>query len=195
MPTSVRFVDFNECNSTDYVDMVCKHNALYFLLDSNDICKSDKGMPCQAKEYKWQEYHPPVLSKGNSSFSFHVIMNSATSSIGRTSRPLKTVYNEKYAMDWLQLIGTIGGTLGMMTGFSFMGSVTSITEFVTLLLFKWRSKKQNGHVPTSSGVNKEMPTSSGVNKEGKNEEFQKPSHRKPLATPHATLLGAPHSHH
>ena len=174
LPTSAKFVDFNECNSTNYEDMKCKHNTLYSLLDSNDFCKSDKGMPCQAKEYTWQEYLPPVWSKGNSSFSFHVIMNSVTSSIGRTSRPLKTVYNEKYAMDWLQLIGTIGGTLGMMTGFSFMGSVTSITEFVTLLLFKWRSRKQNGHVPNSSEVNKE----------GKNEEFLKPSHRKPLGTPH-----------
>ena len=46
------------------------------------------------------------------------------------NKPYKDVFTEYYLFNELELIGAIGGTLGLMIGFSFMGSITSITEHV-----------------------------------------------------------------
>ena len=44
----------------------------------------------------------------------------------------------------LELVGTIGGTLGLMIGFSFMGSITTIAEFVIGLKAKYDTEERNG---------------------------------------------------
>ena len=42
----------------------------------------------------------------------------------RTDRPFKTVHMEYYLLDGWGLIGNVGGTLGLFTGFSFFGFLT-----------------------------------------------------------------------
>ena len=42
----------------------------------------------------------------------------------------KTIITEHYVQKGLELLGTIGGKLGLMIGFSFMGTITSIVELV-----------------------------------------------------------------
>ena len=63
------------------------------------------------------------------------------------STPVKTVFTEYYLMEWLDLIGIIGGTLGLMIGFSFMGSVTSIVDMI--FDFKQHGAAKEGNKPKS----------------------------------------------
>ena len=57
------------------------------------------------------------------------------------SKPYKIVNNEYYLLDAMQIIGTIGGTLGLMTGFSFLGTIMSITDMYGRLAQKWLGMK------------------------------------------------------
>ena len=99
-------------------------------------------MPCEVKEYTRQRAIAPVRTERNG-FRFEVFMGTATSLKGRTLKPLKTVHEEHYLMDWLQVIGTIGGTMGMMTGFSFMGSITSITDLLAFLSNRLKNRQKD----------------------------------------------------
>ena len=57
------------------------------------------------------------------------------------SLPHKTVFTEHYLLDEFQLIGTIGGTLGLMIGFSFVTCITSITNFA----LSWIRRAESDH--------------------------------------------------
>ena len=54
--------------------------------------------------------------------------------------PLKTIYTE-FSLDIFEVIGIVGGTLGLMVGFSFIGFVNSITNSILLLVSKWNNAK------------------------------------------------------
>ena len=52
---------------------------------------------------------------------YHFDLPSSTTDI-RSEQPFKTVMREYYTMSLMQLIGNVGGTLGMFIGFSFIGA-------------------------------------------------------------------------
>ena len=85
-------------------------------------------------------------------FSYFCLFYPPLSSHGtRENRPLKTVYTERYILDELQLIGVLGGTFGLMIGFSFMGSIESISEFAFGLL--QRKKRGQQHMKATKQKN------------------------------------------
>ena len=102
------------------------------LLNDHNICKGTK--PCIVKEYLPKDYKP-AIPKGDKRFHIYVYMYPPQSSHGaRDRRPYKTIFKERYIFSGLQLIGTFGGTLGLMIGFSFMGSIVSISEFASEII-------------------------------------------------------------
>ena len=58
------------------------------------------------------------------------------------STAYKTVFTEYYILNGMELIGTVGGTLGLMIGFSFMGSIISITDWIITLYCKVKISKK-----------------------------------------------------
>ena len=138
LPTDTTFIDVEECEATE--DLICKIDILEDLFFADDICKGTK--PCVVKEYLPKDYIMAV-PKRDEIFHCYVYMNPPRSSHGtRVIRPYKIIYKEQYIISGLQLIGTLGGTLGLMIGFSFMGSIVSISEFATgLIQFIQRNKK------------------------------------------------------
>ena len=63
----------------------------------------------------------------------------------------KTVLTEYYLLDDYALIGTIGGTLGLMIGFSFMGLITSFAEFIIGMKAQKQNCKTDGKAKKSKG--------------------------------------------
>ena len=107
---------------------------------SNNACKTEKEKTCTVKEYSWKDYSPPEkfedLGIRSEGYEFTLIMKSPESSHGlRTHTPQKQVLTEQYILDTKELIGIIGGTLGLMVGFSFMtGMEWMVIIFQSLLL-------------------------------------------------------------
>ena len=74
----------------------------------------------------------PQKVHGLNGLVFHIFqigspLSTGGERVGRAS-PYTTVNTEFYILDEYQLIGQIGGTLGLMIGFSFLGSAVSIME-------------------------------------------------------------------
>ena len=128
LPTTAKFKDMelNECNQT--AEKRCCKKALDSLVEK-DVCATKA---CLVREYKTKDYAPPEKFLDSATgFFFQVYMthpNSANDHI--ENKPYKDIFTEYYLFNELELIGAIGGTLGLMIGFSFMGSITSITEHV-----------------------------------------------------------------
>ena len=139
LPTNTTFIDVEECKDTE--DFICNEDALLDLHLNDDICKGTK--PCVVKEYFPKEVVPAIPWR-DEIFHILVYMVPPASSHGeRVTRPHKTIYEEQYILSDLQLIGTFGGTLGLMIGFSFMGSIVSISEFASgLIQFIKRNRKR-----------------------------------------------------
>ena len=58
--------------------------------------------------------------------------------LGSRSETLeKTVYNENLVYNLWELIGTVGGTLGVFVGFSMMGATTWFQDSVLPQTLKW----------------------------------------------------------
>lgn len=147
LPTNTTFIDFDECKTRE--EHTCKENILMSLinemLDKNAICNGNMEPPCTAKEYKLKDISEPKYIDGNCE-CFHIFVSfypPLSSHGARENRPLKTVYTERYILDELQLIGILGGTFGLMIGFSFMGSIESISEFTFGLFQKKKRGKQH----------------------------------------------------
>ena len=65
----------------------------------------------------------------------------------RKIEPYKSVNTEYYLMDGIQLIGIVGGTLGLTIGFSFFGFITSVNKGIINLKnsVQKRLKAQKGN--------------------------------------------------
>ena len=129
LPTAAKFKDMelNEC--TEKAMKKCNRNILHSLIHK-DVCATKA---CLVREYKAIDYAPPTRldGHGQQGFYFQVLMTHQTSASDHIeNKPFKSVFTEYYLLNGLQLIGTIGGTLGLMIGFSFMGFITSFTENV-----------------------------------------------------------------
>ena len=132
LPTNRIFVDLDECKTQQ--ESKCKENVLRSMVTEierkNEICNGNMEPPCAAKEYMLKEISAPIWKSELQGFHILLFFHPPQSSHGvRENRPLKTVYTERYILDELQLIGILGGTFGLMIGFSFMGSIESISEF------------------------------------------------------------------
>ena len=51
-----------------------------------------------------------------------------------------TVWEEYYTMPTMDLIGTVGGTLGMLIEFSIFGAIIEVVELFSILLKKFVNK-------------------------------------------------------
>ena len=146
LPSDTRDADYQQCNSTD--SELCQ-DRFWSLFVDEDICK---GAKCFVSEYTaFDDLAPQKIHELNG-LVFHIFeMGSPISTggerVGRAS-PYKTVNTEFYILDAYQLIGQIGGTLGLMIGFSFLGSVVSIMESA-IIFASWLRQKSKRHEPAT----------------------------------------------
>ena len=109
------------------------------------VCKNEADKLCIVKEYIVEDENVDELDETQNGYSIFLALLPPASSRGpRVTNPYKEVYVETFKLDIYQLIGTIGGTLGLMISFSFMGTITSITERVVSLVStcRWRLQIQ-----------------------------------------------------
>ena len=109
---------------------------------NDNACRGDTSISCVIKEYRVKDYELP---KGNglNGYGVEIYMKPPTSSGLTMNKAYKTILTEYYLLDAYALVGTIGGTLGLMIGFSFMGFITSITEFVMSMKTIHQKSNQN----------------------------------------------------
>ena len=60
----------------------------------------------------------------------------------RSKDPFKTVKREYLIITWISLVGTVGGTLGMFVGFSFLG-LSESTLNVAGNVYRWLRMKKS----------------------------------------------------
>ena len=142
LPTDTRFEDVRICNETEFS---CRFEVYWSLLFDNTTCKGDTAKACVVKEYTPEDSGPQEKAEDGIDFSFAMSMQVPKSSNNYVViKPYKTIFTEHYVLSSLQLVGTIGGTLGLMIGFSFMGSITTFAEFVIGLKAKYDNGEWNG---------------------------------------------------
>ena len=128
LPTTTRFEDI-EWDGCKHKEWWCRHDHFWSLFRDHTICKGKTAKSCAVTEYKIKDFALPNPIEIKTDFIFKVRMGAPLSSgTYLESKPYKIVYNEYYLLDAMQIIGTIGGTLGLMTGFSFLGTIMSITD-------------------------------------------------------------------
>ena len=93
-----------------------------------DECKPTRL--CQVKEFVTRQHQiDPLVPPLQEGFTFDLKFGAPESSRGgRANAPYKTVHKEYYLITRTQLIGTVGGTMGMFIGFSFSGTLTWILD-------------------------------------------------------------------
>ena len=134
LPTQTKFEDKETCNFTyDFLDpttRTCKTEVMMSLNTKENVCKGDTKKSCVVQEYLVEDFVSEFPTR-NGHFNVIFRVDSPKSPHGglRMSLPHKTVYTEHYLLDEFQLIGTIGGTLGLMIGFSFVTCIKSTTNF------------------------------------------------------------------
>ena len=70
---------------------------------------------------------------------------------GRDHIPYKTVFKEYFVLSWAKLVGNIGGTLGLLIGFSFLGSF----EWILIISGKLCKKVDRVHETGSSQISRD----------------------------------------
>ena len=145
--SDARDTDYRRCNSTDFE--ICQKRFRSLLADE-EICKG--GAKCLVREYTATDSIAPntfLDFDGFTQFMIHKIGSPKSSGGKRVFKPCKTVNTEFYILDEFQLIGQIGGTLGLMIGFSFLGSFHSIMENI-IIFASWQREKCKHHEKSTS---------------------------------------------
>ena len=146
LPTTEKFMDMEWCNPENKC-----HNANAFndLHNDKNVCKGSANKSCVVQEFSTEDYISAEDTR-DEEFYFSLYMDSPNSLRQglRMFEPFKTVHTEHYILDWMELIGTIGGTLGLMIGFSFMGCVSFMSKGfgVVKSVFKRKSKQRRNRV-------------------------------------------------
>ena len=134
LPSSTKLKDMLQCNTTEHKSM-----GLILMHLSEEICKKDADKMCVVTEYSIKESRQYLYEVDNEEpFGFKLEISAPESpSYGhRLNKPYKRVFTETLVMDELQLIGTAGGTLGLMIGFSFWTCMEWIKTVISALLSK-----------------------------------------------------------
>ena len=125
------------CNSTEHA--ICKNAALVSLHNNENACKEDKDKLSIIQEYSVKELRKFSWSQGKwIGFELAIIAPDAPDQGLRLNKPFKKVFSETPVIDQSQLVGTIGGTLGMMIGFSFLTCIEWATKILTFVSLKMR---------------------------------------------------------
>ena len=138
LPTTVNLNGLEYCNDKNE-----EHHSNYEILDSilhkKAFCRRGTANACLMKEYKLKEFMPPIKNDRNpqNGYEFRIGFIGSTSSADRSTDIQKTVFTEYYIIDDYTLIGTVGGTLGLMIGFSFMSAITSLAELADWIKRKY----------------------------------------------------------
>ena len=113
------------------------------------VCREENFNLCVVKEYTIKDiFEPSLTTDKQNGFHLKTWFNPPKSSRqNRKIEPYKSVNIEYYLMDGIQLIGIVGGTLGLTIGFSFFGFITSITKRIINLKnsVQKRLKAQKGN--------------------------------------------------
>ena len=148
MPTSTKYQDWPNCDT--FEEAASQYRALVSLHSDEKICKQDGDKMCLVKEFMIQEHKQLPIVSEYYPFVFSLDMDAQASPDGghRISKPFKNVFKETYIIDKIQMVGNIGGTLGLMIGFSFL---TCLIEWIgsialgalTSKVLKWtRARKR-----------------------------------------------------
>ena len=121
------------CNSTDSEE--CYANVLDDVKHGQE-CRDGNQKLCNVQEYTAVDSYVPYETNYPKGFIFTYKFTVPKSSRGyRQSNPFKVVSTEHFVMTGLGLLGTVGGTLGLMIGFSLSNTV----EYIVDLGFRvWR---------------------------------------------------------
>lgn len=137
------------CNiSTEKLDLACGHFVLSYHRDDQKYhCKKSCAVvEYSARDETVEDVHCKV--EGRDWFTIEYRFGFPDSSVGlRSETPFKTVLEEYYILDDRGLVGNVGGTLGLFTGFSFFGVATWATGLwmkVKVKLSKPRTLSTNG---------------------------------------------------
>ena len=138
LPTGNEFEEFPFCNNTDDGDKALKCYTKVFLnLYHSDICRNENEKSCHVQEYTPEDEYSSYEVEGYSGYMFEFDFALPKSSRGkRESEYFKTVYVEYLVVSSLKLLGTVGGTLGIMIGFSFERIITWIIMNTTLKVWE-----------------------------------------------------------
>ena len=121
LPSLSKLNDIPECSDAELASY--KFNALISLHSSEELCKEDIEKLGIIKEYSIQEHRAFHYSKNFIGFRILMYGKDSPDRGLRISKPYKEVLTETPLIDYFQIIGTIGGTLGMMVGFSFFACI------------------------------------------------------------------------
>ena len=141
------------CNSTAAKE--CSKAVFWQTFGKNDqVCRGKKT--CSMTRYS------PVLISSQPAtervFSFTYAIESPQSSMGeRLSEPYKVVHKEFLIWNTLTMIANIGGTLGLTLGFSFIGSVDWLTNFLVKMWSKFHGTNGLHKFKTSKKVSNQSP--------------------------------------
>ena len=114
------------------LEKACYANVLKQLMSNQEnYCKR----LCFVKEYKFALKEAPGLTEKSNDFVLNYKFASPPASRNlRSWMPVKTVKREYLVVTFKSLVGSIGGTLGMFVGFSFIGTAEKLIEYLLKLL-------------------------------------------------------------
>ena len=125
-------LDYQLCNYTENKERAHCSCRIFWDLYEGDKCRKEKL--CEVQQY-FVDKSDSRLHGSPDAFHFSLEYGRPNSLDGyRENRPIKTVHKETPVWGPFQLLGNIGGTMGMFVGFSFSGCIVWIIN----LTFKLR---------------------------------------------------------
>ena len=151
LPSSKILQGLEYCNYTT-AEENCNDKVLDSIVKKKDVCKGGKANACVVKEYKLKDYLPPIKREGEikNGYLFYAAFWESKSLADTSSEITKTVFTEYYILDGYILIGTVGGTLGLMIGFSVIGAITSLVDWVSFIRAKYNRNKEKSKAKKQS---------------------------------------------
>ena len=130
LPSQQPLVDFPACNTLN--GSKCNLKKFLHIMKSEEDCKHDHKKTCHVQEYITGDAMTPYPIEDLNGFIFEYQLELPKSTRGRrASSPFKRVNKEDFIQTEFRLIGSLGGTLGLMIGFSF----SKITDGIVDLFF------------------------------------------------------------
>ena len=141
LPTDEVFEDLPSCNESS---VGCYTSTFQNNFANENICKGEGNKACVTQEYKVEDYISPYkipyLEEVGTIFSYQFSLPKSTRG-KRTGLPFKIVHKEELIHSGFGIVGTVGGSLGLMVGFSFSNITDWITDLIFQILDRCGSKK------------------------------------------------------